>query len=411
MGSRLSRQEVKSKALKNGHTHFLCMPPTVREGQRGREQGTNRLQQTITVLKQEIGGKTISRQQALQDAAFQTVWEHHPTSVIVIDAEGRIILANAAAKHMARIEPEGMRLDSASSIWGMLLSSEGKPEMSGWPSLKSLLARPTTVRECRLVQSDNTAYDVMFSSAPVATPGQTKAGAVLMFTDITPVKRREAVLRESAISKERSRMAADLHDTLCQGLNAIVLMLQAVEMSAGQNKQAFGTQLRRVYEVAKDTLQEARRSMWTFSRQAMGNVDPATSLALAAEELFKDTPVHCELLLQEQPFDLPSGIRFELLRIGKEALTNALKHSQATNVQVKLTYQEQSLELSVKDDGRGFVPASRSDGQRGYGLTSMRQRAEGLGGKVAIASQPQQGTKVVAFIPLTREANATAMAA
>jgi signal transduction histidine kinase len=66
----------------------------------------------------------------------------------------------------------------------------------------------------------------MFSSAPLATAGHTKAGAILMFTDITSVKCREAVLRERAIAKERSRMAADLHDTLCQGLNAIVLMLQ-----------------------------------------------------------------------------------------------------------------------------------------------------------------------------------------
>ena len=151
--------------------------------------------------------------------------------------------------------------------------------------------------------------------------------------------------------------------------------------------------------------------MWTFSRQATGNVDPATSLALAAEELFNGTPVQCELSLQEQPFDLPSRIRFELLRIGKEALTNALKHSQATNVQVKLTYQEQSLELSVKDDGRGFVPASGSDAQHGYGLTSMRQRAEGLGGKVAIETGSRHGTKVVVFIPLIKEENVTAMAA
>jgi signal transduction histidine kinase len=181
-------------------------------------------------------------------------------------------------------------------------------------------------------------------------------------------------------------------------------------MSA-ENNQVLGRQLHRTYEVAKDTLQEARSSMWTFSRQAMGNVDPAASLALAAKELFNDTPVRCELSLQEQPFELPARIRFELLRIGKEALTNVLKHSQATKVEMKLAYQEQSLQLSIEDDGRGFVPTSGSNGQHGYGLTSMRQRAEGLGGKIVIESQPQQGTRVVAFIPLSREENVTVMAA
>jgi len=387
------------------------MPPASRDGQSDHDGGGTGLQQTLTVLKQDLAGKVLSQQQALQDAALQAVWNHHPIAMIVCDAQGKIVLANAMAKQMARIEPEGMHLKHASSIWGTLLPNEGKPEMTGWPPLRTLLARPTSLRECRLAQPDNTAYDVMFSSEPLATAGQTKAGAVLMLTDITPIKRREAALREGAIFKERSRMAADLHDTLCQGLNAIVLMLQAAEMSAEQNKPTMVGQLRRAYEVAKDTLQEARRSMWTFSRQATGNVDPATSLALAAEELFNGTPVQCELSLQEQPFDLPPRIRFELLRIGKEALTNAVKHSEATNVQVKLTYQEQSLELSVKDDGRGFVPASGSDGRHGYGLTSMRQRAEGLGGKVAIESRPGQGTKVVVFIPLIEEENVTAMAA
>ena len=411
MRSRLSRQAAKGKTINNGHVHFLCMPPASREAPIADDQGATGLQPAITVLKQEIAGKIVSQKQALQDAALRALWDHHPMALIVCDAQGKIVLANPMAKQMARIEPEGMHLNSASSIWGTLLPSEGKPEMIGWPPLKTLLARPTTARECRLIQPDSTAYDVMLSSAPVATAGQTKAGAVLMFTDITPVKRQEAVLRERAIFKERSRMAADLHDTLCQGLNAIVLMLQAAEMSEAQNKPALGRQLRRAYEVAKDTLHEARLSMWTFSRQAAGNVDPATSLALAAEELFNGAPVRCELSLQERPFDLPPRVSFELLRIGKEALTNALKHSQAANVQVKLTYQEQSLELSVKDDGRGFVPASGGDGQHGYGLTSMRQRAEGLGGKVAIESWPRQGTKVVVFIPLIREENLTAMAA
>ena len=63
------------------------------------------------------------------------------------------------------------------------------------------------------------------------------------------------------------------------------------------------------------------------------------------------------------------------------------------------------------DDGRGFVPGSAGDAQHGYGLTSMRQRAEGLGGKIIIESQPRHGTRVVAYYSVDREANATAMAA
>jgi signal transduction histidine kinase len=78
---------------------------------------------------------------------------------------------------------------------------------------------------------------------------------------------------------------------------------------------------------------------------------------------------------------------------------------------MKLAYTEQALQLSVIDDGRGFVPRSGGNGLNGYGLTSMRQRAEGLGGRIIIESQPQHGTQIVACIPRIREANTAAMAA
>jgi signal transduction histidine kinase len=360
-------------------------------------------------LKQQIVRKILPQQEGLRSAAVQTIWEQNPASVVVCDTEGRIILANAAAKQMARMEPEGMLLSAAPFIWGRLIPSECGSTV-GWPRLRTVLEQTTAATECRLVQSLTTEYDVMFSTAPLVTAKQTREGAVLMFMDISQVKRRELMLREYAVSEERKHMAAELHDTLCQGLNAIVLMLQGAQIP-GVQAEVAQRQVHRAYEVALETLREARRSMWTFAREASGNIDPANALALAAEQMFNETPIQCELSLQEQPFNLPSRIRFELLRIGKEALTNVLKHSQANRVQMELTYGEQTLQLSVMDDGRGFVTGSAGNAQQGYGLTSMRQRAEGLGGKIVIESQPQRGTRVVAFIPLIKETNTTAMAA
>lgn len=410
MALRSSRQFAKGKAMKNGYPSLFCASLPSGEAQQAPGQEHNDVPQTIAEWKEDIAGNIVSRKQALTDLVVQTVWDHQPVGAIVCDTGGRIILASLAARQMACMEPEGMLLDAAPSIWGQLLSCETKPGISGWPQLRTLLARPMPAKECRLVQSD-AAYDVMLSSAPLATANQERAGAVLMFTDITLLKREEAILRERAVKEERSRMAAELHDTLCQGLNAIVLMLQAVQTAVGQDSEALRRLLRRSHEVAKATLQEARHSMWTFSREPTGNMDPAASLALAAEQIFNDTPVQYELSLQVQPFRLPSRIRFELLRIAKEALTNVRKHSRATKVQMALAYRKKMLQLSVMDDGRGFVPKSNGEVQYGYGLTSMRQRTEGLGGKFIIESQPQHGTKVVALIPLATEPNATLMVA
>jgi signal transduction histidine kinase len=408
MRSTLSRQVLDAKRPKVRQAS-LCRPAySSGEAQGARGAKRNGLPQTITELKQQIASKIVSRQQLLRSSVIETMWELHPASVVVCNAEGRIILANAAAKEMARMEPEGMLLNAAPSIWGKLLPNE-YGATAGWPSLRTLLKKPMGRKECRLFQPLNIVYDVVLSTAPLVTGEQKKAGAILMFTDITLVKRRELMLRECAVREERKRMAAELHDTLCQGLNAIVLMLQAAQPALQSS--AAQRQVRRAYEVAMDTLREARHSMWTFAREASGNIDPANALALAAKQMFNDTPVQCELLLQEQPFNLPSRIRFELLRIGKEALANVLKHSQANRVQMELAYREQTLQLSVMDDGRGFVTGSAGSAQQGYGLTSMRQRAEGLGGKIVIESQPRRGTKIMAFIPLINKTNTPAIAA
>jgi signal transduction histidine kinase len=78
---------------------------------------------------------------------------------------------------------------------------------------------------------------------------------------------------------------------------------------------------------------------------------------------------------------------------------------------MELGYGKQTLQLSVMDDGQGFARRHASNARSGYGLTSMQQRAERLGGKITIESHPLRGTRVVAVVPLIMETNATAMAA
>jgi signal transduction histidine kinase len=397
------------KGLQGGHVLSFC-PAFSREAQ-GRSHQGRRISppQTIAEFKNQFTRSIPSRQQLLKSAIAQTIWHQQPAGVVVCDARGRVILVNRAARQMARIAPEGMFLSGAPFIWGKLQSESGV-DAAGWPHLSDLLEKPIAERECRLVQSNATAYDVLFSTAPLTATKQTRAGAVLMFTDITPVKRRELKLRERAVSEERKRMAGELHDTLCQGLNAIVLMLQAAQASSAQNGEAAQPLVHRACAVAMDTLREARGSMWTFVQEPVENIDPAASLAAVTEQIFNDTPIEVALSLQKQPFSLPPRIRFDLLRIGKEALTNVLKHSQATRVHLELAYKKQTVQLSVRDDGRGFGRESSGNTSRGYGLTSMHQRAERLGGKVAVESQPRHGTSVVAVIPLNREAIAMTIA-
>lgn len=196
-------------------------------------------------------------------------------------------------------------------------------------------------------------------------------------------------------------MAADIHDTLSQGLNAIVLQLKAAMEEVPNQLNDARLHLLHAHDAARDCLGQARRSMWTFSQQPFEGEDLAVLLSSAAERLFSATAVTLKLQLEGGTAAVSSDVRCALQRIASEALCNSLRHGQATEVRMHLTYRGSDVELQVIDDGVGFGSAAASGGRRGLGLVSMRERAERLGGKFVIKSRPGQGTRIFASIPLS----------
>jgi signal transduction histidine kinase len=227
-------------------------------------------------------------------------------------------------------------------------------------------------------------------------------GAMLTLTDVTDCKRREVIAREMSISRERGRMAAEIHDTFAQSLNAIVLQLEAAEEDfQGVSFDLAERRCRRACELARDGLRESRRTIWTLSDKPMGNGGLTDALSHMAQMLFHGTSVRVTVSLKpESPSPISDELQYELLRIGRESLTNVWKHANATAVHLEFTCRENEIRLSVCDDGRGFdaSPFSVSDG--GFGLIGMRVRAEGLGGNLVIESQPGRGTCVLVVVPL-----------
>jgi signal transduction histidine kinase len=211
------------------------------------------------------------------------------------------------------------------------------------------------------------------------------------------------MLREDAVLNERGRMAADIHDTVVQGLNAIVLQLEAAEEEFLDNPDQALRRLRRVREVARESLMEARRSMWTLCHGSFDNEDPAVALESLARKMFEGTNITLQFGLQKRASALPPEVGFELLRIGKESLVNVLRHARASKVRIELVYRPQEVRLSVLDDGRGFVPIPFSITQQRFGLFGLQTRAEHLGGRVAVQSHPGRGTRILARVPIPPE--------
>jgi PAS domain S-box-containing protein len=209
--------------------------------------------------------------------------------------------------------------------------------------------------------------------------------------------------RQAAVVAERNRMARDIHDTLAQGFTGVIVQLEAVEeaMSQGLATKA-GEHLTRAGELARDSLQEARRSVRALRPLTLEENDICEALQSLIRKMTAGTNVQAQFTVRGQPPELPLDWEENLLRIGQEVLTNVLRHAQASKFIAELIFDKGQIRLNLRDNGRGFDPARRNDG---FGLHGMRERVEGMGGTLSIESVRDQGTAVSIILPFanTRE--------
>jgi signal transduction histidine kinase len=334
-----------------------------------------------------------------QSSLMETVLLHIQDGVVVCDAQGMIVLANASAKQLAQQTPEGKLLNDCEEIWGQLFDRDGAYlAVEEWPLLRALCGVGVSSQECRLVWSNGSAFNLLVSASPIVDFEQRVVGAVATLTDISQQKRNEELQHEQDLERERSRMATHIHDTVSQSLTAINFQLQAAERELFQKSDNAGVYLQRAISVARDTLADLRRCIWTLSHESLEGEDLAGALSFLADRLFADTPIELKLSLQPETSALPRQIRHEILWISKEALTNVLKHAHATEVHIELLCGNKDVQLRVDDNGQGFG-SIRPLHNGSFGLIGMRKRAERLGGRIAVVSHPGSGTSVVVIVP------------
>ncbi len=206
--------------------------------------------------------------------------------------------------------------------------------------------------------------------------------------------------RHAILTEERNRLAGEIHDTLAQAFNGILIQLGVAKRI--QDPEEVQKILDRASNLAQTGLAEARRSVWALYDGGTQYTDLARALTTSVEQLTDGSTARTVLNLQEATCNLPAIVTTNLLRIGQEALHNALKHAQATTIWIDLDCDTEAVSLSVRDNGRGFtVPASASRVSDGFGLMGMHQRAERIGAQLTIATQPGQGTEVIVSAPLS----------
>ena len=199
--------------------------------------------------------------------------------------------------------------------------------------------------------------------------------------------------RELSIVAERNRLALDLHDAVSQKLFGLVLGAEAAATLLERDPAAARDQVARLQSLAQEALEELRSLVFELRPPELERDGLAGALRKHVELLRRLAPHELELDLTHDGAPDPPRDR-EVLRIAQEALQNAIKHAGATRIGVRLGAEDGRLVLEVEDDGVGFDPDGHDIRARSLGLTSMQERAERLGGRLAIASAPGRGTTV-----------------
>jgi signal transduction histidine kinase/ligand-binding sensor domain-containing protein len=212
--------------------------------------------------------------------------------------------------------------------------------------------------------------------------------------------RLQAVQRRFAlVLNERNRMAREIHDTLAQDFVGVSLQLEiASQMLRARDTVQAVSELDATRKLVKEALEAARQSIWNLRANPAEGSLPTRFTALVNRYAEMEHPPRLKIGGAYRA--LEATLEDNVLRIAQEGLANAYRHAAATEVMVQLHYDPSALRLSIRDNGRGFLPevAERIEGH--YGLRGMQERASSLGTTLTIISNPEEGTTVTLLLPL-----------
>jgi signal transduction histidine kinase len=210
--------------------------------------------------------------------------------------------------------------------------------------------------------------------------------------------------RQAGVLEERQRVAAALHDTLAQGNTGILMHLEAAEGALDSDPQAAQRHIDQARRMARDNLSDVRRFLWALRPELAERAPFAQALERVVKRWSAENGLPVSLVVEGAPRPLAQPIEVFLLRTAQEALANVLKHAHASQVNLTLTYMEDEALLDVQDDGEGFDPAlalaPNAEGG-GFGLLSLREQAQALGGALQIESAPGEGATLVLQLPIS----------
>ena len=317
------------------------------------------------------------------EAELQALFLAIPDPMCIFNAEGQVICVtegNPSYRELYKEELAGKTLHQ-------LFAKEQADELLGYIQQVLRTQQVLTVEYSQWLSGQ----EIWFSArvAPIQ-----HEQVIWLARNIMLQKQAEA----ASIVEERNRMAREIHDTLAQAFTGILAQVGAAKQVLTDDLEATQAHLDLIKELARTGVTEARRSVVALRPQLLeeGSLQSALHRLIAqTRSAAMDTTLYYEI--EGAVYALPTEVENNLLRIGQEALTNAMRHANADEIRVELVYDRHQVCLRVKDNGQGFgvgsIPASE-----GFGLLGMSERAERIGAQLTIRSQPGQGTEIIVTV-------------
>jgi ligand-binding sensor domain-containing protein/signal transduction histidine kinase len=216
---------------------------------------------------------------------------------------------------------------------------------------------------------------------------------------------KRMALQFRAVNEERNRIAREIHDNLAQDILGISVQLELVARLMPSAAETAKAHVDRARILVRNSMTEARRYVWDLRSQELQKKDLPTALRDTAKRLTAESNIETVVEVAGPLRPLPVSVETNLLRIGQEAINNAVKHARPDRIEVALNFDTRNVRLSVRDDGRGFDP-SQQIAEGHFGLIGMRERAAQIGGVMSVDSAVEGGTQIAVDVPLSEDSNA-----
>jgi signal transduction histidine kinase len=319
-----------------------------------------------------------------------------PYGLIVLDSENHLVDFNAAAQALPGLPGKLVAQRIASRALG-----------SWWERLAPLIGQDSLSQDV-VVQSSPTARTFHITSLPLLQESGWRVGQIFQVEDVTKVRLAQQQQQQAqellATLKERERLARELHDSLGQTLAATHLQASTARLLLAQGEiDATDKCLELMADTALAAEVDVREYLLGAKTAFSPNHHFFEALRQYVVRFSQQYGLRVELSVpaQMETQALRPIIDVQLLRIIQEALSNVRKHAEAKNAQVIFTESKPLLQVLIIDDGHGFDPGAVAARQaEGFGLYSMRERAEALGGCLEVTSQPSRGTQVLVQFPI-----------